>query len=404
MSQDGRTPDKNLLPTDSILTQHHGGSGHGVTTESPSPDFSPQPSDPHDDAATSEAVNPQGSAVAIAPPKPQNQSQTEDQDSSLTVEDPTLYAQTSADDLMQEVFGDVDRMLQKGVSIPPESSKPGYVELKPLHLSDLNLEAGGALAPRSDENAAPLDTPNPATDLASTTGDRLSSDEGTSQSNIATLLLRFALVVSASVALGVGLAVWMAQKSQTQVATPATAGTEIPSAQADFINYMTESLNAIDTRYEQADRFASTSIDDDDNDDNDSPTRAGSSTPLPERVYIPVYQPPQVTAALPNLPAPPFSSTTVPLAASPSPTPEAPPAQASASVPNISPDSSYALVGLLELGDRSAAIFEYGDTAHRIEIGAQIGASGWSLVSVSAQEAIIRRNGDVRSVYIGQSF
>ncbi|MGB3494804.1 MAG: hypothetical protein WBA57_18895 [Elainellaceae cyanobacterium] len=403
MSQDGRTLDNHPLPIDSNPTQPHGESGdHAMAEGSPTNSVMAHSTT---ETTASDAANPQGSAVAIAPPKPQPQpqpqSQSEAQDSSVAVDNPTLYAETSADDLMQEVFGDVDRMLQKGVSIPPESSQPGYVELKPLHLSDLNLEAGGVLAPRSEENAAPLEAPHEATDLAAPTGDRLSSTEGETQSNIATLLLRFALVVSASVALGVGLAVWMAQKSQPQFATQTTTSTEAPSAQTDFINYMTESLDAIDTRYEQADRFASTAIDDDD--DEDSSTRAGSGTPLPERVYIPVYQPPQVTAALPSLPAPPFSSTTVPLAVSPAPAPEAP-AQASASVPNISPDSNYALVGLLELGDRSAAIFEYGDTAHRIEIGAQIGSSGWSLVSVSAQEAIIRRNGDVRSVYIGQSF
>ena len=33
-----------------------------------------------------------------------------------------------------------------------------------------------------------------------------------------------------------------------------------------------------------------------------------------------------------------------------------------------------------------------------------IGTSGWTLVSVNNNEAIIRRNGEVRSVYIGQKF
>jgi hypothetical protein len=58
----------------------------------------------------------------------------------------------------------------------------------------------------------------------------------------------------------------------------------------------------------------------------------------------------------------------------------------------------------LELGDRSAALFEVNGTAQRIELGEAIGASGWTLVSVSNQEALIRRNGEVRSVYVGQTF
>jgi len=70
-------------------------------------------------------------------------------------------------------------------------------------------------------------------------------------------------------------------------------------------------------------------------------------------------------------------------------------------IPNISP-SPHVLVGLLQLGDRSAAIFEFDDGARRIRIGDAIGSSGWSLVSISQDEAVIRRNGDVRSIYIGQ--
>jgi Tfp pilus assembly protein PilP len=59
---------------------------------------------------------------------------------------------------------------------------------------------------------------------------------------------------------------------------------------------------------------------------------------------------------------------------------------------------------LLELGDRSAALFEVNGTTQRINVGEAIGASGWTLVSVANQEAVVRRNGEVRSVYVGQKF
>lgn len=410
MSQDGRTPDNRSHSTHPNLSQPHVGSSGGSVARALADSA-------HTDAGDSEAFSdssaPKGVAVATAVPK--QMSESEAQSVSGSVENPTLFAETSADDLMQDVFGDVDRMLQTGVSVAPESSKPTYVDLKPLPLSDLNSEAGGALAPRIEEDVADLDTPEQASTLDAATGDRTSSKESAAPAKLSTILLRVALVVSASVALGVGLAVWMAQRSQTRVATQTTtveASSGIDSAQPDFVNYMTESLDAIDARYEQADRLSGMAPDSDGEDV--STASRDSSTPLPERVYIPVYQPPQVTAALPSLTASPFSTTAPVEEVVPTPTPAAPSSNASAtdepatqsngSIPNISPDTSHALVGLLELGDRSAAIFEHSGTAHRIEVGAQIGSSGWSLVSVSAQEAIIRRNGDVRSVYIGQSF
>jgi hypothetical protein len=68
------------------------------------------------------------------------------------------------------------------------------------------------------------------------------------------------------------------------------------------------------------------------------------------------------------------------------------------------PTAGYTLVGLLELGDRSAALFEVDGVTQRFNIGESIGASGWTLVSVANQEAVVRRNGEVRSVYVGQKF
>ena len=62
----------------------------------------------------------------------------------------------------------------------------------------------------------------------------------------------------------------------------------------------------------------------------------------------------------------------------------------------------FALVGLLDLGDSSAALFEIRGSTKRIKVGEAIGSSGWLLVAVANQEAIIRRNGEVRSIYVGQ--
>jgi hypothetical protein len=62
------------------------------------------------------------------------------------------------------------------------------------------------------------------------------------------------------------------------------------------------------------------------------------------------------------------------------------------------------LVGVMQLGDRSAALIETNGIAQRIRVGESIGSSGWTLVDVSKDQAVIRRNGEVRSIFIGQTF
>jgi hypothetical protein len=113
-----------------------------------------------------------------------------------------------------------------------------------------------------------------------------------------------------------------------------------------------------------------------------------------ERVYVP-YQTTQPLGSAPTQPG----------AVTPMPQTITPPANGSASPPQpVTPGVRHVLVGVLELGNRSAALFEINGVPQRVYIGERIGNSGWSLVSVSNEEAVIRRNGDVRSIYIGQQF
>jgi len=66
------------------------------------------------------------------------------------------------------------------------------------------------------------------------------------------------------------------------------------------------------------------------------------------------------------------------------------------------PSSVARLDGLLELGSKSAALFNIDSVTNRISVGESIGNTGWTLVEVSKGEAVIRRNGEVRSIYPGQ--
>ncbi|MBD6618464.1 hypothetical protein FNW02_22215 [Komarekiella sp. 'clone 1'] len=95
----------------------------------------------------------------------------------------------------------------------------------------------------------------------------------------------------------------------------------------------------------------------------------------------------------------------VPLRAAP--TPEAAPTITQHQVflpPAVADAPSDTLEGLLELGNKSAALFKIGGVTRRVDVGESIGSSGWTLVDVSNGEAVIRRNGEVRSIYAGQKF
>jgi hypothetical protein len=318
------------------------------------------------------------------------------------IANPHAFVEATADELMHDVFDDVDRMLDKDIVVPP--NQPSPAETDPRKFAAIHQNSGGVLATLQGLEDGTLDHDRLEQHAENTT-------LGSTQSpNLSTVLVRLLLIMLASIGLGIGLAWWMAQRQQAELAqslgtNSADTVTAPSGAEADgFLNYIVESLEAIDRRYELLARAGETT---------DTPTvgEAGDevaaiaedqdsngSVEGVERVYIPVYQPPQGTGALPPLASAPLNqATTVP----------APVAQSSstpAPVQNIAPNSTHTLVGTLELGDRSAAIFEYAGSAHRIEIGEQIGSSGWSLVSVSGNEATIRRNGDVRTIFIQQSF
>ncbi len=315
------------------------------------------------------------------------------------IANPHAFVEATADELMHDVFDDVDRMLDKGLVVPP--NQPSQAEADKRDFAAVPHPSGGALAAIQETEG-------------STFGSHSSKDaEGalktTKDLKLGTVLVRLTLIVIASMGLGIGLAWWMAQRHQAELAqSVATQSTETAVATSGsetdgFLNYIVESLEAIDRRYELRARagesLESSALGEGDNAAAiaDEPNSDGSINGI-ERVYIPVYQPPQGTGTLPPLASAPLDQ----VATATAPTPQG--SNTPDPVQNISPDNTHTLVGTLELGDRSAAIFEYAGSAHRIEVGEQIGSSGWSLVSVAGNEATIRRNGDVRTIFMQQSF
>lgn len=116
-----------------------------------------------------------------------------------------------------------------------------------------------------------------------------------------------------------------------------------------------------------------------------------------ERIYVPVYpQTPETTAKL--VPVTP-SNTDI----SAPPLPAAP--QGNRPVASVIPTNNQVkntLVGVMDLGDQSTALFDNKGITTRISPGEFI--NGWTLVEVGNQQVILSRNGQTKVLEVGQSF
>jgi hypothetical protein len=111
-----------------------------------------------------------------------------------------------------------------------------------------------------------------------------------------------------------------------------------------------------------------------------------------ERIYIPVYKPQPAQTVTPNsFSLPPQVAAVAPIAPAPV-------------KPLAAPASKYTLRGVMEMGDRSVALLDINGTSQRIAVGQPLGATGWQLVQVSDQKAVVQRKGEVRSITVGQQF
>lgn len=101
---------------------------------------------------------------------------------------------------------------------------------------------------------------------------------------------------------------------------------------------------------------------------------------LPQLSTVPVFEP-QNNAPASNLPLPDNGATQTAVA-----------------------PQNNALVGLLESGDRSAALFNIDGITQRVYLGESIGETGWILFSIANEQAVINRNGQIRYIYVGDQF
>ncbi|MGB2927254.1 MAG: hypothetical protein WBB82_18285 [Limnothrix sp.] len=153
-----------------------------------------------------------------------------------------------------------------------------------------------------------------------------------------------------------------------------------------------------------------------------NPTANGQAPQVIERIYIPVYPPeaavnngesavrPPIQTAPPIIvqtPAP-QPVAPAPVAPAPAPTLISPPPPM-ASVPTIPAPPAvaktlYTLSGVLESGDRSAALFNVNGLTQRYKVGENIGTSNWKLLSLRGNQVMLGQGGQTKTLYTGESF
>lgn len=320
-----------------------------------------------------------------------------------------------ADRLMDDLFGDVERLLDSNAKLtteplrpePPAPSPQGaaltsFVDL----VSPLMRRADSDLEPLTlDEHADALLVPDTERSFAQ----KPASDMGGSGRLYDRLLLGVGcLSIMAT------LAVWLINQQAYRQLAPVAVTPQLPAsntipdaainnqANNQFVTYLQQALKAIDQQQPGASPVGSNGTPTNlplvppGNPTIQSPT-TGATTPSPatrtatglSRLYVPVYQVPQGQAGSPSVA--PLPSTSAPATVRPP-------------LPLSMPGIPKKLVGVLELGDRSAALIEINGVTQRYRIGESIATSGWSLVEVSKDQAVLRRNGEVRSIFIGQNF
>lgn len=342
------------------------------------------------------------STPTALPPEASSEASTLDLRFDLNQDIDSDRMEANAENLMDLLFADVDRVLERGVSLPveapPEQSavREAVEGAAPQPVLPLETILPPKLSPRDlipqpVELAEPPPPPEPTTEKA------------TQWSPLWVAVLCGSLLLSAGILCFLFRAqvtqAWLsvlnrfyADPAATTVASSPVNPQADPKTQenADFLSYLKRSLDRL--AHKDAEVAA-------------SPSASPAPTPsVVERVYVPVYPSAQTQTAQPA----PTGTAVLPSAATagakPAPAASPLPSVAASPVPNIADAATRTLIGVLELGDKSAALFEVNGTPQRIEVGEQIGTSGWTLVSISNQEAIVRRNGEVRSIYVGQRF
>ncbi|MBP0001841.1 MAG: hypothetical protein J7641_23100 [Cyanobacteria bacterium SID2] len=338
-----------------------------------------------------------------------------------------------ADQLLDDVFEDVDRLLDRAEQLPQEPADPKPISIKPIQIPPIVVQP----------LVAPAAAPRPATssvEVASEEREKAKVDKSF-------LWFDRLLLGGAFVSLLIVLGLWLVDRgivqkwfgtaeTEAEPETPTLPVVEDPKAIADqeFANYISQSLDRIDNRQANAMAVESETLPDAPSGlatlsipvNPTSPDTVAqslsrianalervSTTPVPlpdlpenaDNPTPPALQP-ETTVSVPDTPAPLEEDIEPEPVATAAVEPVEKTPETTASTPSSTSSNVYTLVGTLERGegDRPAALFEINGLPQWVDVGEAIGGSGWMLVDVTGDRVSLRRNGEVRSIYVGQQF
>jgi hypothetical protein len=322
-----------------------------------------------------------------------------------------------ADRLMDELFEDVEKLLEG--SVPPEPVKPVRKAEPPKHLSfDI------APTPRSADIVARPNLPQwkSSENLSKKPKTRVKRKQTKPRGTAFQKVLVFAFCASALTA----VSVWVANRGifprLTAVASPSSptvatipAPKVVPAdTNPQFAQYMMRSLATIDRRVATGkptvgvltvpytNPLPTVPV---------SKTVAKSGSTLPETPVV--INVPAAPAAAPATNSPAGSSELNQILSrlssvleKLSPALNRPAAQsapiARANTASTEPQRTLRGIAIATDPSQSAVLFEMNGITQRHFIGESIGSSGWSVVDISNNYVTVRRNGEVRSISVGQ--
>jgi hypothetical protein len=335
-------------------------------------------------------------------------------------------AESEAGHLMDDLFQDLDQLLDlespSGVS-SSEAVYPVSADSEPA----LSSAPGNEFNSASPQSSSLVPQINQVTDLESTASaiarsypvtppaptERARSGAGSYD--------RLLLAVGC-ISVIITLALWLVYQEGRRAVTPVAsvaAGSGTTPANPDtsqFADYVHKSLQQIDqqqgvTTAQAAGTSGMATV-------TVPPTVAPGATQAAtglSRIYVPVYEFPSNFSGSGSAVAPlpgtagtvrpngvtPSNGFNLPFGTKPGTQPAVKPGQ----LPGTTTAAvSRKLVGVMDQGSRSVALVEINGITQRYEIGESIGSSGWTLVEVTKDQALIRRNGEVRSLTVGHTF
>lgn len=307
-------------------------------------------------------------------------------------------AEAVADRLMDDVFADIDQLLDGRQPVQLVGRSPGP-EATPM--PSVLITQGELISP-------PYEPPFPPEEMEAEFVIKRGWGYYTER-----------ILFMCSCASLVGGILWLAANDQLRkpqfLSQPVPPMNEVVSTEdkggmSEFASYIQRALDNIDRQ------------------ENGTGTETNGQNPqVIERIYIPVYPPNMATngnlGLTPGpalLPPPPDVNPPVSITPPPPPTPNAvplaivpPPAPSSATpavsgndipAPPATPKTVYTLVGILEAGDRSEALFKINGTTQRFRLGEALGSGSWKLIGAQSNQIILERAGQTRTVYVGQDF